>query len=331
MYFYGISFASGVGQASGNILISPNYAYMVFDNCIFKNASTAAAGKIQVLPNVNNLLIWNNCTVSFGAVGQYLELGVGNFTWQNTGTILAGGSSVPTGLIGASTNGMGNNAVFEALDLSQLTGNLFGGPAAPTLNVILIKDCKLHASLTVTVPFETSVQFVRSDSAATAYKSARYIYEGAETTETTIVRVGGATDPAGQVQSRKIVTTANAQWLRPFKAQPYAIWNATTTGSITATVYGVAASLPLNDEIWAEFEFLGSGSSTLGSVVTTTKSNVLATGASVASDASTWGGGTTPFKLTATLTPGQAGYIHARVRAAKASATYYIDPQVYLS
>lgn len=163
-----------------------------------------------------------------------------------------------------------------------------------------------------------------------AYTSARYQYEGTETTEISIVRTGGAADPAGQTQSRKIVTSANAQWLRPFKAEPYAVWNA-TAGSITATVYGNAATLPLTDEIWVEFEFLGSGSSTLGSIVTTTKANVLATGTSVASDASTWSGGTTAFKLTATLTPGQAGYIHARIRAAKASATYYIDPLITLT
>jgi hypothetical protein len=42
----------------------------------------------------------------------------------------------------------------------------------------------------------------------------------------------------------------------------------------------------------------------------------------------------TPFKLTTTLSspqPGMAGYIHARVRAAKALTTYYIDPQITLS
>jgi hypothetical protein len=42
----------------------------------------------------------------------------------------------------------------------------------------------------------------------------------------------------------------------------------------------------------------------------------------------------TPFKLTTTLSapqPGMAGYLHARVRAAKPSATYYIDPKVVLS
>ena len=90
---------------------------------------------------------------------------------------------------------------------------------------------------------------------ATAYKSSRYTYEGTETTETSIVRTGGTADPTAQVQSRKIVTTANALWVRPFKAEPYAAWNATTGANVTATIYGVVnGSLPLNDEIWAEFE-----------------------------------------------------------------------------
>ena len=143
-------------------------------------------------------------------------------------------------------------------------------------------------------------------STAYNYQSARYAYEGTETTETTIVRAHGTADPTGQVQSRKIITTANAQWLLPFKAEPYAAWNAVTAGSITATVYGVTASggLPLNDEIWAEFECLSSASNTLGVIVTTTKANLLATGTSVTSDGSGWSGGGSPFKLTATLTPG---------------------------
>ena len=61
--------------------------------------------------------------------------------------------------------------------------------------------------------------------------------------------------------------------------------------------------------------------------------------AAVASDGSTWNGGGSgagwsPFKLTATLSspqPGLAGYLYARVRAAKASATFYIDPKIVLT
>ncbi len=118
---------------------------------------------------------------------------------------------------------------------------------------------------------------MRCDSGTAAYKSARYAYEGTETTETSITRVGGASDPTGQAQSRKIVTTANAQWLRPFKAEPYAIWNPTTGANVTVTVYGTVNSyyLPFNDEIWLEVEYLGSSATPLGTMVTTTKANLL--------------------------------------------------------
>jgi hypothetical protein len=174
-----------------------------------------------------------------------------------------------------------------------------------------------------------------------AYVSSRYTYEGTETTETSITRVGGASDPTGQAQSRKIVTTANAQWLRPFRAEPYAQWNPRTAANVTVTVCGTinAGALPNNDDIWLEVEYLGSSASPLGTIVTTTKANVLAANAAVASDSSTWNGGGSgsgwsPFKLAATLSspqPGLAGYLHARVRAAKPSTTFYIDPQITLS
>ena len=39
-------------------------------------------------------------------------------------------------------------------------------------------------------------------------------------------------------------------------------------------------------------------------------------------------GGWFPFGLTTTITPGLAGYVHVRVRAAKPGTTYYIDPKV---
>jgi hypothetical protein len=206
-----------------------------------------------------------------------------------------------------------------------------------------VKDCKLNASATFSNPLNTGqiIQTVRADSGATAYKSARYATEGTETTETSITRVGGASDPTGQAQARKIVTTANSQWLRPFRAEPYAIWNPTTAANVTVTVCGTinAGALPNNDDIWLEVEYLGSSASPLGTIVTTTKANLLAANAAVASDSSTWNGGGSgagwsPFKLVAVLSspqPAMAGYLHARVRAAKASTTLYIDPLIVLT
>jgi hypothetical protein len=345
IYLYGITFIGGVGQSSsGSIIMGPSGAFYYFDNCVFKLATTSAAALLQVNSlGLGGVVLWNNCTVSFAAAGQSIDVGTTNFTWQNTGQILVSGSSVPTSLFNWSAGGRLSNVTLEALDLSQITGGLLGGAQSSEMSNWVVKDCKLNASMSAPAPAALAqvIQMVRSDSGATGYKSARYQYEGAETTETAITRVGGASDPTGQAQSRKIVTTANSQWLRPFKAEPYAIWNPTTGANVTVTVCGTvnAGALPNNDDIWLEVEYLGSSGSPLGTIVTTTKANLLTANAAIASDGSTWNGGGSgagwsPFKLTTTLSapqPGMAGYINARVRAAKASMTYYIDPKVTLT
>jgi hypothetical protein len=345
-YYYGIAFRGGSGSSgSGAFLIftssSPaNQTWTFFDNCSFRTVVTAASCYMSFTTGV---FVLNNCTVSFGNVVHYMNITT-MFTWQNTGQILFSGSSVPNTLFDSAA-WSAPMIVLQALDLSQLTGNLFNNTntITPQVGSLLIKDCKLNASAANVNPLHTghSVQLARCSSSAVAYTSSRYAYEGTETTETTITRVGGAVDPTGQAQTRKIVTTANAQWLRPFEAEPYAIWNTVTGTTVTVTVYGTinAGAVPNNDDIWLEVEYLGSSASPIGTIVTTTKASLLATNAAVSSDSSSWNGGGSgagwsPFKLVATLSspqPGMAGYIDVRVRAAKASTTYYIDPKIELT
>jgi hypothetical protein len=293
-YLYGISFVVGAGSAGVASYVGGQLScFIYFDRCLFKLATTfAGAALIQVSNGGVSVVTWNNCTVYFGNALHYIDIGNGVFTWQNTGPVLASGSAVPSGLLGQSSTGRSYSLTLEALDLSQITGALDKQASAFQMGPWLIKDCKLNASMTIPTPqaWGEINQLVRSDSAATAYKSTRYAYEGTETTETSITRVGGASDPTGQAQARKIVTTANGQWLRPYKAEPYAIWNPTTGTNVTVTVYGTvnAGTLPNNDDIWLEVEYLGSAASPLGTIVTTTKANLLAANAAVAADSSTW-------------------------------------------
>ena len=342
-YVYGLIFKAGVGVATlANLIIAPTVSWLYLDNCSLQLATTfSGSALIQISGTSSFALTLNNVTVSFGGLAQNIDINIVDFNWKNTGPILVSGSVVPNVLLNASTAGRYNTIVLEALDLGQLTDALTGSGAF--MGNLLIKDCKLNASMTIPIPpsFGQTVQLVRSDSGATAYKSARYTYEGTETTETSITRVGGAADPTGQQQSRKIVTTANSQWLRPFKAEPYAIWNAVTAANVTVTVCGTinSGTLPNNDDIWMDVEYLGSALFPIGTIVNTTKSNLYAANAVVASDGSTWNGGGSgagwsSFRLTTTLSspqPGMAGYIHVRVRAAKPSMTFYIDPQIGLS
>jgi hypothetical protein len=343
-YVYGLTFIAGVGQSTGAVIqLTPSNVFYYFDNCTFKIATTASAGAaIGVSTSAAGNVFWNNCQVSFGNAAQYIVPEIVNFTWANTGQVLASGSTVPTNLVGQSAGSFLSNVTLEALDLSQVT-SVFGMPTNVSQGNWVAKDCKLNASATFATPLNTgqAVQYIRADSGVTAYKSARYLYEGTETTETSITRIGGAVDAAGQAQSRKIVTTSNPQWLRPFKAEPYAIWNPTTGADVTVTVFGTinAGALPNNDDIWLEVEYLGSSSVPIGTIVASTKANLLAANAAVSSDGSTWNGGGSgagwsPFKLTITLSspqPGMAGYLHARVRAAKPSTTVYIDPKIVLT
>jgi hypothetical protein len=356
-YVYGMTFKAGVGQSSGQTSVTIGTSGAVtslqnsyyFDNCSFWLANTAAGAGGQLLlgngsSNAGSVVIFNNTSVKFASTGEFIVPVNNVFIWQNTSPALVSGSSVPTRLFDEAAPSGTSIIVLEALDLSMFSGAIYTSNASIlAFGNLTIKDCKLHASATVSTPVNTglTVQLIRSDSGATGYKSTRYQYEGAESTETSITRVGGAADPTGQAQSRKIATTANSQWLRPFKAEPYAIWNPTTGANVTVTVCGTvnAGALPNNDDIWLEVEYLGSSGSPLGTIVTTTKANLLTANAAIASDGSTWNGGGSgagwsPFKLTATLSspqPGMAGYLHARVRAAKPSTTYYIDPKIILT
>jgi len=81
-----------------------------------------------------------------------------------------------------------------------------------------------------------------------------------------------------------------SQWVRPFNCEPFALYNKTTGANVNVNVYGswFGGCLPKNDEIWLEVEYLGTAGSPQGVFATTTKANILAANANVATDASTW-------------------------------------------
>jgi hypothetical protein len=295
-YFYGLTFQAGSGVSTGtaNITLGATNSGLVYDNCSFQTLDTATGSQIFLgSSGAFTSVVLNNCSFKFGNVGHNIQIGgIGHYVWQNTASPLAAGSSVPTNLFNWNQATSGCKLTVEAVDLSTISGILVNY-SNPLIGDFVFKDCKLHASVSpsvgVTRPNNTT-QLVRSDSGATAYKSARYANEGTETTETAITRHGGAQDPSGQAQSRKIVTTANPTWPQPYKAEPYAIWNPTTGANVVVTVCGVtnAVTMPVIDELWMDVEYLGSSSSPLGSFASTNKASVLATAAALTADTSDW-------------------------------------------
>lgn len=222
---------------------------------------------------------------------------------------------------------------YEGIDLSALgSGKTLVG-AITVGSTVLFKDCKLGASVTVATvpafPGATVTDLVRCDSGDTNYRTERYRYEGTQTTETTIVRTGGASDGT-TLFAWKIVTTANSERYLPFECLPISIWNETVGSAITLTVQGIwgGGAVPTNADIWMDVEYLGTSGFPLGSIVTSGPADQLAAGTNLPAGSGTWGGSTTKFALTMSITAQEKGPITVYVKAAAASQTFYIDPLI---
>lgn len=249
------------------------------------------------------------------------------FEWTNTPSAVNAGATIPTTLFGGTNNS--GTILVEGVDLSALgSGKTLVGVAS-TIAYFTFKDCKLGSAVTVASAPSSALAYVidviRCDSGNTNYRTERHLFFGDMTTETTIVRTGGATDGTTGF-SYKVVTTANTKFTSPFNVPPIAIWNDTTGSAKTITVEGIASAVPNNDEVYMDVEYLGDSASPQGSRATTGKV-LLATAAANTASTQTWGGALTgKFKMAVTITPQQKGPITAYVRVPKTSATVYIDP-----
>jgi hypothetical protein len=343
-YYYGMRY---IHDPTGNptISVTATMAFGVFKDCIFRENSTNSSNCTVALGGnaaaVNNIT-FDNTQVGLGHVNSYIALNGSNFVWKNTATPLLG--TVPTTKLFSPA--ILGSTILEAVDLSQIaSGNSIIGPTTanePVYYPVLIKNCKITSGAVITgsptitssTPRMSSVDVINVDSSGTNYTQQRYRFQGTQTVETTIIRTGGATDGTTPI-AWKIVTSAYSSWVSPFECTPSIIWNDTTGGNVTVTVYGIwgGGAVPNNDEIWIEVDYLGSASTPIGTIVTTTKTYPNSTSSATSSDTSTWGGSTTAFKMTTTLStpqPALTGLLYVTVKAAKASSTFYIDPKVVL-
>jgi hypothetical protein len=309
-YYQGLTFNVADGSNAGSLQLTMAGATMIFKNCSFVLRTTSSAQLIGVGPtggSVPSQILWDNCAVQFGAVGQSISLRSASFEWRNTPAALQG-AIIPTVLF-TTQSGYNMSVVCRGVDFSAFTGQLL--MSNPVNNPpIVFEDCKFNSSM---VRYGTSigayysstpVVTVRCDSGATNYKSTRDEYSGAQTVETSTTRVGGATDGT-TATSDKISTNSQATFLTPYRMLPLAIWNETTGANVTVTVYGTinSASLPLNDELWMDVQYLGNASSPIASFKTTSKSHPLAANAAVASDSSTWNNATSGTFIPTTWNP----------------------------
>lgn len=276
-------------------------------------------------------------TVRFGNVAQGFSVFAGTIQWHNTANAIVAGGSIPTTMF-KFTSSRSGSVELRGVDLSAVGvgKTIFDNAASNGPYACTMIDCKIDAAVTITGnPFAPSATFVdvwRVGASGVNYAQARYRYAGNLVQETTIVRTGGASDGTTPI-SWKITTTAGATWFEPFECPPIAIWNDTTGSAVTATIEGIwgGGAVPNDDEIWVEAEYLGDASSPMATFVNDSKANVLAAAAGQDAGSGTWGGSTTKFKLAVIFTPQQKGWVLLRVKAAKVSSTFYVDPKVTLS
>ena len=335
VYCYGITFTAGSGSSLANLVFnSANAARrQTFEQCAFRLGSTNAANTISLggLSSTSSRVEWNNCTVQFGATGQSInrDASVHTFVWRNkSGSTAITGATFPTTLF--SSTGAGAGVTLRGLDLSSLTGTIFG--FGGQLNRVI--NCKLNASVTIGSPSgaqQVGVQVLGSGSSTIAERNEWPQYVGTLTTETTIVRTSSGASDGTTAYSWKMVSTANSSLVQPLDSFDGGIWNDDVGVSKTLTVRCITDNVTLNDnELFLEATYLGSSGSPLSTLLSTAPATILTTGSALATSATTWNttGLTTPVyqKLTATFTPQMAGLVGIRVKLAKPSTTVYVDP-----
>jgi hypothetical protein len=336
-HYDGVIFVVGNSTGVVNFMLSPTTDWQRFDNCSLRIGSTGTNSKIYVggLGGSGGTYIeLNNTTVSFAAVGQGIIVTAG-MKWRNTLSALLG--TIPNNLF-ITNSARGSDVECIGVDLSAAGSgkNIVGLISASDSQRYRFFDCKLNASVTKSaVPLDPGagdISFVRTGASGINYTVYSQRQSGALVEETTIVRTGGASDGTTAI-SWKITTTANCTYSLPFECPPIAIWNDTTGASVTATVEGIwgGGAVPNDNDIWLDIEYLGDASSPQGSFVNDGTADLLTTAAGQTSSSATWGGSTTKFKLGVSFTPQQKGWIYARVKCAKASSTFYVDPLVTLT
>lgn len=339
IYCYGIIWSCGTTAVSPAFQIcATTNSDQTFEACAIRLGATLSPGvQIGSLSNsVAHRVVWNNTTFQTASANGSITFAHGvQFTWKNTASAITGGT-LPTTLY-QTLSQAGCTAIHDGVDFSALSAKTLVG-AIIKGGTFYFNRCKLPASITSSAALtggSQEVYLTSCSSSAVAYTQEKWTVWGTQTTETTIVRTGG-TSVFGSSVAMKIVTTANSKWQTPFISTPLAVHNTTTAANRTITVYGIwgGGAVPNNDDIWIEAEYLGSASTPQASFAQSGKASVLATNAATTSDSSTWGGSTTKFKMTITLSapqPQLIGPISVVVKCATASTTFYVDPTAYLS
>lgn len=326
---YGLNFYCGTGPVTANLTIN---AQLILDCCTLNLGTTTGLSRIIFgggSGQVFNLV--GSTAFGFGNVGQQVQFQSHPYIWTGDGSPGVVGSNIPTLLI---ANWGIQDARITGVDFSNMgSGKTLIGQGVNSGQTVLV-NCKLDSAVTITPnpsqPFHR-VDVIGCNSSGNVQRNERYMRGGTLTTETTVVRTGGASDGT-TAYSWKIVAPVENRVDTPFRTFDSEIWNDTTGSAKTLTVHVLTNNVTLTDEdIWLEVEYLGSSGTPIVAR-TNDAMAILGTPSNQASDSGqawTTTGVTTPLKqkLECTFTPQLKGTIRWRVCYSKASSTVYVCPK----
>jgi len=344
-YVYGVGFICATSGAGSIGLGNSAALKQTYESCIFNLNGANSSSRIRIgttSPSNPGEIAWNDCDIKFSNTAQGIEGQHGQFTWRG-GSLLSGGSNpVAIFLNGAQSNRIAFTWIIKDVDLvnAASTLNLFTAGSNGTRG--RIANCKLPASWSGSLITGTLIPYDRismynCDSGPTNYRLWIEDYAGAITSETTLVRTGGATDGTTPISWKMVSNASTNEYVAPLVSDPISVWQETVGSSITATIEILCDSATnLTDaEVWVEVEYLGTSGYPLGSVASDHRATILTTAADQTTSSTTWTttGMANPNKqkLSVTFTPQEKGLLTARVYLAKTSTTIYVDPEITVS
>jgi hypothetical protein len=337
VYTYGLTLDAGQGgNNTASIILSNASSLSFFEACTFKLSSTGASSRIQfggaAVPCRTEVI---NCSFQFSSTSQSIQV-------QSTNAVRIAGGSIVAGTVPSAAFTMNNNAqvLVEGFDLSNCASSMNIASSAVGAVKFVMRNCKLPASwtgsLNASTPGVGSVwEMFNCDSADTHYHYRRATQFGTMQDETTIVRSGGANDGVTTF-SYKMASNANAQFPhQPLDSPEFVVYVPPSMVGVsrTATIEFVhdSATALKDTELWAEAFYLGTSGAPLGALADD-RGGLLSSGSAQDSSSASWTttGMTNPNKqkCVVTFTPQEEGYVHLRMRLAKASYTAYVDPVV---
>lgn len=339
IYVYGITFVAGSTAFFANTACT-----RVWESCSFQTSGGSGLltfGGNSAVTSCTRLI---NCTFKQSLdttinLGGRIEIIGGS--WLSGGTNVTNCFKAATGTARVEVTGFDFSNCAAGVNLAD--------PGAIPSHFVF-RYCKLPASWSGKLlstaggagsfGHGTVAELHSCDSGATTYRYRRETQYGTVVDEETIVRSGGASDGTTTISWKMFTDASHLAPTFPFSGLTSGnIYrrNTSTGASKTATIeILIDSATPLTDgDIALRLIYLGSSSSSLGSVLSSAKADILASASNLTSSAASWAttGMTNPnaYKLQVAFTPQLAGYLIAEIVLYKSSATVYVDPKIDVS